>query len=333
MKDKDLKKYTEITDVTFDHKGAHLAVTGKWQGYSANGRPDALLLKSKLGNNTELTKSLEDVYGKENVIKMTMNSKREYLENLILSALRNGADEDDYIWAYVRDFNEDMVAFRYEDRLWAVAYEESEEGVITLTGEPSEVFESDVYISTETGSTLIKAADFNPAAKDDIEKSDVAGKSEQGDEIPTTTQEDEMSDNFNAEEFFKSAEGQEILAKAATAQAEEIVKAKDAERAKEELTKSTTEVLKGYTFVAEENLEAVVKSLVEMEGETSVLFMESLAKAAELVKAAEDEAAEIKEKFATDQSSVEVEVEAAAESQDRSAQLAAFVAKAKAKNK
>ena len=47
----DLKNFEQITDITFDHEGAHLALTHRSQGYSANNRPDPLIIKS----NTEIT--------------------------------------------------------------------------------------------------------------------------------------------------------------------------------------------------------------------------------------------------------------------------------------
>ena len=42
----ELNPENEILEITFDHEGAHIALCHKAQGFGANGRPEALLIKS-----------------------------------------------------------------------------------------------------------------------------------------------------------------------------------------------------------------------------------------------------------------------------------------------
>ena len=52
----DLKNCTEITNLTFEHDGAHLALVHKVQGGSANGKHEALITKSAF-----VTKATADI--------------------------------------------------------------------------------------------------------------------------------------------------------------------------------------------------------------------------------------------------------------------------------
>jgi hypothetical protein len=60
---KDLENFSEITDVSFDHEGSHLAVCHRAQGHGANGWKDiALLMKSEdIEVNADILKALSQV--------------------------------------------------------------------------------------------------------------------------------------------------------------------------------------------------------------------------------------------------------------------------------
>ena len=49
----DLNPENEITEITFDFSGSHMALTHKSQGFSANNKPNPILIKS---SEEELTK-------------------------------------------------------------------------------------------------------------------------------------------------------------------------------------------------------------------------------------------------------------------------------------
>jgi len=53
-----LDENKEITNVTFEYEGSHLALCHKSQGYGANGRPEALLIK---GESPDMTKEAKDL--------------------------------------------------------------------------------------------------------------------------------------------------------------------------------------------------------------------------------------------------------------------------------
>lgn len=60
---KDLENFSEITDVSFDHEGSHLAVCHRSQGHGANGWKDiALIMKSEdIEVNSDILKALTQV--------------------------------------------------------------------------------------------------------------------------------------------------------------------------------------------------------------------------------------------------------------------------------
>ena len=105
-----------------------------------------------------------------------------------------------------------------------------------------------------------------------------------------------------------------------------IVAAKEAEITKAKVLSDTTELVKGLSFIAEDSVEAIVKSLVSQDEAISIIKAMSAAqeKIAELEKAVED----VKAEFAS-QDSVEAEVEkktVKGSPADREAQLQKAVA-------
>jgi hypothetical protein len=120
--------------------------------------------------------------------------------------------------------------------------------------------------------------------------------------INKTNKETEMSEITN----------EELIQKAAEAQVEELLKAKqeellkaakaewEAEQASIALTKSHTDILKGLDFIAEDQVEAIVKATVVEGGESILKALEAAGQAVELSKAAETKAKEDLNKFKED---------------------------------
>lgn len=329
----DLSKHTELTDITFDHDNAHLAVTHVSQGYSANGRPDALLFKSSKPINKAVSASLEDIYGKEAVVKMTADNKRRYLEELVTSKLRESFPEREYLYTWVVDYNEDMVAFNFDDEgLWAVDYSvEEESGAITLGDSPRKVLRTDIYMEADTGEILIKANVFKELPSEDEESEDGEIKTG-GSETPLTEEETlDMSEEVKVEDLMKSAEAQEMLKamakEMAEAQFEELQKAAK----KEELIKSTSEIVKGFEGVAEDSVEAVVKGLVEMDQSVAGVLLKAMGDMQESLVQKSAEIEQVKKEFGEKQVSVEAEVEVKHKAVNRTQELASVVNKMKNK--
>jgi hypothetical protein len=322
----DLSKHTELTDITFDHDNAHLAVCHVSQGYSANGRPDALLFKANQPITKAALDSLKDIYPTETITKMTSNSKRSYLESLIMDALK--ATFDGYIWAYVTDFNEDMVAFNYEDSLWAVGYSvEGDSGTITLSDTPRKVIRGEVYIGSESGEVLIKSAAFKELQitktttlpEDNIKSDDIKKENTK------------MSDKLDVQELLKSSEAQELLkamaADLAKEQFEELQKAAQLV----ELTKSTSEILKGFEVIVEDDVEGIVKCLVSIDQNVAGTVLKALGDMQSEIVKVKAEKEEIKKEFGEKQTTKEVSVDINKGNEDRAAQLTSVVNKMKAK--
>lgn len=116
----------------------------------------------------------------------------------------------------------------------------------------------------------------------------------------------------NKETKMSEVTNEELIQKAAEAQVEELLKAKqeellkaakaewEAEQASIALTKSNTAILKGLDFIAEDQVEAIVKATVVEGGEAILKAFEEAGKAVELAKAAEVEATTKLEKFKED---------------------------------
>ncbi len=113
-----------------------------------------------------------------------------------------------------------------------------------------------------------------------------------------------------------------------------------AEAEEAELQKSTTELVKGFAFVAEDEADLLVKSLIACEGEAGVAILKALesasqevVKAKEEVEAAKAEAEEVKKEFGTVQKGKEgtpAVSNAADAGTERTNNLAAFM---KSRNK
>lgn len=321
----DLSKFNEVTDMNFDGENPHLAICHELQGYSANGRPQAVLTKGALNIGEDLIKSMTNTLPEEVLTKMSVQNKRDSLDKALTDALKT-AMEREYIYLHVIDFNEDLVAFEFEDNSYAVGYKIDENGKVEFTTELRQVERKQMFVDTETGEELIKAATlvelFNNPESEDENSSELDGEDNE-------TPEGEEEESMDLQELQKSAEFQELVKAQAEAMMDELQKAAE----KKELEANTTELVKGMSFVAEESVELLVKAVVEGDAGQELLKSltaanEELVKANEKVESLEAELVKAKEDFAT-QSSVQAPVKAPVTTGDsgaaRTAQLADIV--------
>lgn len=330
----DLEKYNEITDLNFDGENPHIAICHESQKWSANYCHRALLFKSNGTLNSEIVKSLDGIVDESILTKMSAQNKRNMLEEKLEERIRsNMSGNGDYVYLWVKDFSEDMVVFEYQEELYAVDYTESEDGIIEVGEEPKRVSRKDLYVDSETGEELIKAADWlqkHPIVEDKLSS---VGEDETGEtstpEVETETEETMSVENQHGEQVItKSQEEFDALVKAQV----EAALAAQAEAAKQaELTKSTSELLKGMDFVADEQLEDIVKAVLTNEQGDVVLA--TLQKAQEaIVKAQEDAQAEIvkvKEEFGKQEALEGDVIEKSVTADKRGSKLADAVAKFK----
>lgn len=301
----ELDNYEEITDLNFDGENPHIAICHKSQGYSANLRTDALLFKSKTSVTQEVLKSLDGIVDEQTLVKMSFNNKRTLLEDAIDAYLKEQPLGQDYCYSHVQDFNESMVVFYYHNKLYAMDYSESGEG-ISLSGEPVETKRKDLYVNSETGEELVKAVD---ALKNHpLEESSDSGLSEgETQDTPLQQEKDEdiMSKTENAtvstDELLKSAAVQDLIKQAVA----EGVAAKEKELEKKALTDSTTTLVKGFSFVEDSSVDLLVKSVLA--NDEGAEIVKALSAAQDKIEALEEEVTKTKAEFGK-QESVEGDV-------------------------
>ena len=120
---------------------------------------------------------------------MSYENKRKALQEAIEEKLRSDMSANgEYVYAYVMDFNEDLVAFRYQDDIFAVSYTVTEDGVVTLGEEPRSAKLRDLFVDSDTGEELIKASDWlsrSVADEDDSEQQDIPDTDVDGEDKET----------------------------------------------------------------------------------------------------------------------------------------------------
>lgn len=281
----DLSKYQEITELHFDNPNPHLAICHKSQGYSANLRPEALILKSETPvATTEVIKSLTGIVSEQEIVKMLNSNKHKALTEALEVAMK-AATNCNYCWIWVQDFSDDMVIFEYESELYAGSYEMSEDGIVTFKDELKKVKRRDMYVESDSGEELVKAADWFSKKHPKVEEDASDTKGEGEGETQTTPEvnednEDTMSDTkVDMQEIMKSPEFIDLM----KAQRQAWEDEKEVELQKAKLESDTKEILKSFSFVTDESVEELTKSLMSQDDAGSVM---------EILKAANDKIAE-----------------------------------------
>lgn len=346
MSDIDLDKYSEITDLNADGENPHIAICHKAQGYSANNRHQALLFKgTSVEVPVELLKALDGKVDEVVIQKMTYENKRKALEEAVTERIRaNMSGNGEYVWVSISDFNDDMVVFYYADNLFAVEYTEND-GVVDVGEEPKSVKRRDLYIDSETGEELIKAAQWlkktgeevspqeNPEIKGEESSLEDGEQSVGADPISPVSKDDEdiMTDVTKPVE-------EEVVVKS-QAELQDIIKAAiEADRKEQELVRKaaeteakTVEVIKSIDALKEFDAVELVKSLLVVKDYE--LILKALMDTQEAVVKAKEEAAaeieEIKKEFGK-QESVDLEAkDKVVKGADKNLDLDSFVKKFK----
>jgi hypothetical protein len=274
----DLDKYSEITDLNFEGD-VHLAVTGRWQEFSANQCINALMTKSSSGENVpqDIMKSLSGSKIPEQIlVKMSYsNMKRSLNETLEKFLKENMSSNGEYIWVDVWDFNDDMVAFRFQEQLWAVDYEATEDGVITIGEDLRVTSNRELYVDSETGEELIKASFWKKEQSPEVEElSDADGEIEGGAqsiEAQDTPDVEENEDNMSEKFEMTPEQLQEEIQKALVADRKEQEELRKAA----ELEANTQELVKGFAFVEEADHADLVKAIIAEGGQVLVKALEA----------------------------------------------------------
>ena len=143
MTDKTDKKY-KISDISFEHEGAHVALVLKSQGGPANKR-HTLIHKSQSTadiSEQEVKQLLEKASGKTEVEKAKWNSEvREALTELVRDKYKS---EDG--WLYLEDFNATTLVVCRDDKLFTVSYSLSDNGEYVIGNDEQEVEVKRIFI-------------------------------------------------------------------------------------------------------------------------------------------------------------------------------------------
>lgn len=271
----------------------HMAVCHmEFNSGSANEENIPLVMKSKkIGDDiTAILKSLGE--GDDVIQKASYRNIQRMLESAIREAFRPEEDENRYYYVYLNDFDGDTAVFEYSDNLYSVSYSLNDRGVVLLGGDIQEVVRQEVYISKDGSDLLLKSVDVKDPAVD------TEGQTE-GEESSDISQEEE---NKMTDKVELSAE--ELEARIQKGAADLILKARqewEAEATAATILKSTTELVKQYSFVEESDCDAVVKSLVNL-GEDMLVVIKALDAAKKAIEVVEAEKEEIKKEFSTQQS-------------------------------
>ena len=353
-------KSKEVINLNFRGKKPHLAVTHYTQ-QPANGRPDALLFKSDKNThiNEELLKSLGKVSTEEELKKASFDNHRQALQEAIEEKVRGSMSANgDYVWVYVVDFNEELVVFQYQEGHFAVTYSVTDNGVVEIgEQEIQHVKRRNMYVDSDTGEELIKAADWLKTLSDKIDgegsdeqsqevdsgdpdSSEVVDEGEtEGDEqsdTPEIVNEDTMTDKtqdteLQFEEFMKSSKFEELMkAREDKARADERQAIEKAQ-----LVTDTTELVKGFAGVEEDQVEVLVKALTSVDKEFGAALFKAFDGMQEALVAKDAELEEIKKSFGEKQDAIEGETTAkvttaGTEGKQRTNDLAALVKARKA---
>lgn len=144
MSDKTNKKY-KISDISFEHEGAHVALVLKSQGGPANNRHTLLLKSQSTADITEedVKQLLEKASDKTEVEKAKFNSE---VKTVLTDKVREQF-QGRYEWLYLEDFSDSEIVFSTDAGMYIVNY--------SLSGDDEYVFE-DKAIGVEYKSILVE---------------------------------------------------------------------------------------------------------------------------------------------------------------------------------
>ncbi|BAV80913.1 hypothetical protein [Vibrio phage RYC] len=268
-------------------------------GGSANQENIPLVMKAKDGADRVQT-VLKALGSNADILeKASYRNLRMQLSAALETKMREDNPTKDYVWVDVEDFDETTVVFYFDGNTWSSGYSVSESGIVEISGEVQVAISHQVYTTQDGTDLVLKGAEVSES--EEAENEDTGENTEPEQEIEGEVEGEASDDNKDNEENIMSDQNKEVKTEAEVADivAKALSDAKaqwEADAAKAELEKSTTEIVKSFgEFVAEEDVPAVVKALVGME--TPEVIVKALESAKELVVKAQEEVEAVKEEF------------------------------------
>lgn len=267
----DLTKYEQITAISFDHDGAHLALTHKLQGYSANKKPQPLLIKADEVEIPEEAREIASAINKGSDVRITV-SMQEFLQRffgvygsdaLVLAKIMGYGEEEssepETYKEYIQERVESIELLRsaHENGKASLAVY----GMIQKALEREELIKKDshsggIVINKDTASVDKTPSDGEKTKMTDVEK--------------------QAAELVQKEALLKQRE--EALEKA-TARIEALEKAEI-----ERIEKSYIAMTKTFSFVKDEDKVTLAKAILSVEDKARAVVIEALEKAQEVIK-------------------------------------------------
>lgn len=278
----------KLSDVTFEHEGAHVALTSKDQGYSANGKPYALVTKSNYS---------KEVIEKIQQVRVTLELP-EFLRKFfgmwyedaevlaaMLGYVKPEDDSDNYYEEYIKDRLESFEILKSlhesDNQIEMLASLDGEDYLKLLKDQAmlEKAFEKNSANEAEEGLPKAKVSKTKDSGKTKTkEKPSTVNKGKtKMDEIEIAKQElAKANEALDAQkkELEKALEQVEAFKAAQKAQAEQVKFEKLKAAVKDEEKAKT--LFKSMKLDSDEEFDATVKVLSEMQSlvEKSALFEE-----------------------------------------------------------
>jgi hypothetical protein len=217
-----------------------------------------------------------------------------------------------------------------DDKIYTIGFTILPNGLLELNDDMDELIHHDVYTTAEDNELVLKSKVLGETEED----SEISSEEIEVEEDDSSTSEDNLKEEKEEEDNMSDKKDAPVeFSKAQLNQIEELLKAKEAETLArieaENLLKSTTETLTGLEMVDGADVEVLAKGIVANQ-ELGEVFVKSLVSAQELIKAAKQEAEEIKKELGNhEQITSEEEVKELEKATDAASILKAQLAKLK----
>lgn len=253
-----------LSEMTFEHKGAHVALVSKEQGGPANG-VTTIIYKS--------TKDITDQQAASQLALIEKAKLNSQIRQELSDAVKSKFQDDDE-WLYLEDFDDSRVFFWRGDDLYVATYTVSRKDEYIVADTATSVEREWFYVDTgkvilsevakdklEDGEyVLVNKALNNPETSERVEKALVA----------FTEKKEKMQEEIQKAVAAKDAEIAKLQADMASLQ--EVVKA--AETAKKEATLKSRETQ--VSAVLKEGAVELVKSTSELNDEAFAQIVKAL---------------------------------------------------------
>ena len=281
----------------------HMAVTSmSLDSGAANQRDIPVIQKAKNAGDKDLELLKRLKLSDDNIVQKASYNN---LRNMLSAALREDVIiGGEHCYVYLEDFDESVVIFEHGCALYSKEYSLSEEGVVSLSEGTTLIIRNQVYSKKDTNEVILKGNENNPESSIEVE-GEAKGDKSIDPQKPIIIEEEEKE--MATEGIFKSQADVDAFE---TSIIEKARKQFAEEAAAEQLVKSTNTIVKGFSFVEEADVEAIVKGLIAS-GDQLPVIIKALDAANAAVEAKEAELVVIQKEFADGETkSEEAHVEA-----------------------